>query len=297
MSTAITPNVLTAVAQQKFKRRKLINRIALSLALSAMAVGLIALMWVLFDVFRFGFGGLSLATFTETTPTGPDESGGLLNAIYGSFMMVMLATLVFTPIGILAGIYLAEFDTSSLFSDAVRFMNDILLSAPSIIIGLFIYTVIVAPTKTFSGFAGSAALGLLVIPVVIRATENMLNLIPTGLREAAYALGTPKWKVILSITIKAARAGLVTGLLLAVARIFGETAPLLFTALNQQFLTYDAGSAFGLAEPMSSLPVTIYATGFSPYEKWVELSWVAILVITVTVLLINIFARFITREK
>lgn len=297
MSTAIVPNVLTEVAQQKFKRRKLLNQIALTLAMSAMLVGLVALIWVLFDVFRFGFGGLSAATFTETTPTSPDETGGLLNAIYGSFMMVALATLVFTPIGIMAGIYLAEFDKSSLFSDVVRFMNDILLSAPSIIIGLFVYTIIVAPTETFSGFAGSAALGLLVIPVVIRATENMLNLIPTGLREAAYALGTPKWKVILSITIKAARAGLVTGLLLAVARIFGETAPLLFTALNQQFLNYDASSAFGLAEPMSSLPVTIYAMGFSPYEKWVALSWVAILVITVTVLAINIFARFITRKN
>lgn len=297
MSETAVANVLTSTAQQKFRKRQLVNNIALGLAMTAMAVGLVALIWVLFDVFRFGFSGLSTATFTETTPTAPDETGGLLNAIYGSFMMVVLATLVFTPIGILAGVYLAEYDKSSPFSNLVRFMNDILLSAPSIIIGLFIYTVIVAPTKTFSGFAGAAALGLIVIPVVIRATENMLNLIPTGLREAAYALGTPKWKVILSITVKAARAGLVTGLLLAIARIFGETAPLLFTALNQQFLNYDADSAFGLAEPMSSLPVTIYSMGFSPYENWVQLSWVAILVITVTVLAINILARVITREK
>lgn len=291
-----TVNVLTDVAQGKFKRRKFMNQLALGGAMLMMAIGLVALIWVLFDVFRFGVGGLSSKIFTMSTPAAGEE-GGLLNAIYGSFMMVALATLVFTPIGLLAGIYLAEYDKSSTFSNFVRFMNDILLSAPSIIIGLFIYTVIVAPTKTFSGLAGACALGLIVIPVVIRATENMLNLIPTGLREAAYALGTPKWKVILSITIKAAKSGLVTGLLLAVARIFGETAPLLFTALNNQFFVYKAEDNFGLTEPMSSLPTTIYKFGFSAYEDLIQLSWVGILIITVTVLAINIIARVVTRQK
>ena len=214
-------------------QRKLVNRVALTLSLLAMAFGLFWLFWILFETVRLGIGGLNLDTLTQMTPP-PNDAGGLANAIYGSFLMVMLATFVGTPIGVMAGIYLAEFDTKGWLANTTRFVNDILLSAPSIVIGLFVYAVIVSRFKSFSGWAGVMALALIVIPVVIRTTENMLQLIPPGLREAAYALGAPKWKVILSITLKAARAGVVTGVMLAVARIAGETAPLLFTALRDR---------------------------------------------------------------
>ena len=240
---------------------------------------------------NLAFGeGLNLATLTQMTPP-PNEEGGLANAIYGSFLMVMLATFVGTPIGILAGIYLAEFDAKSWLAHATRFVNDILLSAPSIVVGLFIYSVVVAKFKTFSGYAGVLALALIVIPVVIRTTENMLQLVPAGLREAAYALGTPKWKVILGITLRAARAGVVTGVLLAVARISGETAPLLFTALSNQFWTSS------LSEPMASLPVTIFKFAMSPYQNWQELAWAGVFLITVAVLGLNILARVLTRRE
>ena len=221
----------------------------------------------------------------------PNEAGGIANAIYGSFFMVLLATFVGTPIGIMAGIYLAEYNVKGWLAVTTRFVNDILLSAPSIVIGLFVYAVIVSRFKSFSGWAGVMALALIVIPVVIRTTENMLQLVPAGLREAAYALGAPKWKVITAITLRAARAGVVTGILLAVARISGETAPLLFTALNNQFWTSD------MSQPMASLPVTIFKFAMSPYENWQQLAWAGVFLITVAVLGLNILARVLTRNK
>ena len=281
---------LEETRRSRYAQRKLVNQIALTLSLLAMAFGLFWLFWILIETVRLGFGGLALATLTEMTPP-PNEVGGLANAMYGSFLMVLLATFVGTPIGILAGIYLAEFESKGWLANTTRFVNDILLSAPSIVIGLFVYAVIVARFKSFSGWAGAIALALFVIPVVIRTTENMLQLIPSGLREAAYALGAPKWKVILSVTLKAARAGVVTGIMLAVARIAGETAPLLFTALNNQFWTSS------LSEPMASLPVTIFKFAMSPYENWQKLAWAGVLLITLAVLGLNIAARIFTRAK
>ncbi len=274
----------------KFNRRKLVNKTALMLSLAAMSFGLFWLAWILFETVRLGIGGLSIATLTQMTP-GPNEEGGIANAIYGSFLMVLLATFVGTPIGIMAGIYLAEYNTKGWLASITRFVNDILLSAPSIVIGLFVYTVVVSQFKSYSGWAGVMALALIVIPVVIRTTENMLQLVPAGLREAAYALGAPKWKVILSITLRSARSGVVTGVLLAVARIAGETAPLLFTALNNQFWTSD------LSKPMASLPVTIFKFALSPYENWQQLAWAGVFLITVAVLGLNILARVLTRTK
>lgn len=274
----------------KFGRRKLVNKIALVLSLAAMSFGLFWLFWILWETIRLGIGGISIATFTQMTPA-PNEEGGIANAIYGSFFMVLLATFVGTPIGIMAGIYLAEYNVKGWLASITRFVNDILLSAPSIVIGLFVYAVVVSRFKSFSGWAGVMALALIVIPVVIRTTENMLQLVPAGLREAAYALGAPKWKVITAITLKAARAGVVTGVLLAVARIAGETAPLLFTALNNQFFTAD------LSQPMASLPVTIFKFAMSPYENWQKLAWAGVFLITVAVLGLNILARVLTRNK
>ena len=274
----------------KFKQRKRVNQIALTMSLLAMSFGLFWLIWILWETIRQGIGGLTLLTLTEMTPP-PNEPGGIANAIYGSFLMVLVATFVGTPIGIMAGIYLAEYESKSWLANTTRFVNDILLSAPSIVIGLFVYAVIVTRFKSFSGWAGAIALAMIAIPVVIRTTENMLQLVPAGLREAAYALGAPKWKVITSITLRAARAGVVTGLLLAVARISGETAPLLFTALNNQFWTSS------LTEPMASLPVTIFKFAMSPYENWQKLAWAGVFLITVAVLALNILARFLTRDK
>jgi phosphate transport system permease protein len=281
---------LQITRQAKYAQRKIINRIALTLSLIAMSFGLFWLFWILFETVRLGLGGLSFATLTQMTPP-PNDEGGLANAMYGSFLMVTLATLVGAPIGVMAGIYLAEFDTKGWLATVTRFVNDILLSAPSIVIGLFVYAVVVSRFKSFSGWAGVIALALIVIPVVIRTTENMLQLVPSGLREAAYALGAPKWKVILSITLKAARAGVVTGVMLAVARIAGETAPLLFTALSNQFWTSS------LTEPMASLPVTIFKFAMSPYENWQKLAWAGVFLITMTVLGLNILARIVTRAK
>ncbi|MFZ2737100.1 MAG: phosphate ABC transporter permease PstA [Burkholderiaceae bacterium] len=274
----------------KFARRKRVNQLALTLSLLAMGFGLFWLFWILWETLRLGLDGLVLATLTEMTPA-PNEAGGLANAIYGSFLMVALATFVGTPIGIMAGIYLAEYDPKALLSSVTRFVNDILLSAPSIVIGLFVYAVVVARFKSFSGWAGVLALALIVIPVVIRTTENMLQLVPSGLREAAYALGAPKWKVITLITLRAARSGVLTGILLAVARISGETAPLLFTALSNQFWTSN------LSGPIASLPVTIFKFAMSPYENWQKLAWAGVLLITMTVLGLNILARVLTRHK
>jgi phosphate transport system permease protein len=274
----------------KHQRRKVVNVVTLTLSLSAMAFGLFWLAWILFETIRLGVGGLAWSVFTQMTPP-PLAEGGLSNAIFGSLLMVSLATLLGTPIGILAGIYLAEYGRNSWLATLVRFINDILLSAPSIVIGLFIYAVVVAPMRSFSGFAGVLALSLIVIPVVIRTTENMLALIPNALREAAYALGTPKWKVIASITLNAAKAGVITGVLLAFARIAGETAPLLFTALSNQFWTSSLG------EPMASLPVTIFKFAMSPYENWQKLAWAGVFLITLGVLALNILARVLFRNK
>ncbi|AEG93450.1 phosphate ABC transporter permease PstA [Ramlibacter tataouinensis] len=278
------------VREAMFARRKRVNRIALTLSLAAMVFGVFWLIWILIETVRLGVGGLAWSTLTQMTPP-PNEVGGIANAIFGSVLMVALATFVATPVGILAGIYLAEYDVKGWLGQTTRFVNDILLSAPSIVIGLFVYAVVVARFKQFSGWAGAAALALIVVPVVIRTTENMLMLVPSGLREAAYALGAPKWKVILSITLKAARAGVVTGVLLAVARISGETAPLLFTALNNQFWTSS------LSEPMASLPVTIFKFAMSPYENWQQLAWAGVFLITAAVLGLNILARVLTRSK
>ena len=273
-----------------YLRRKRINIVALTLSLGAMAFGLFWLFWILWETLRLGLGGMAWATLTQMTPP-PNEVGGIANALYGSFLMVLLATFIGTPIGIMAGIYLAEYDPRSKLASVTRFVNDILLSAPSIVIGLFIYAVVVVRFKSFSGWAGIMALALIVIPVVIRTTENMLQLVPAGMREAAYALGTPKWKVITRITLRSARAGVVTGILLAVARISGETAPLLFTALNNQFWTSN------LNDPMASLPVTIFKFAMSPYPNWQQLAWAGVLLITITVLGLNILARVMTRQR
>jgi phosphate transport system permease protein len=272
-------------------RRKRVNQLALALSLAAMAFGIFWLLWILFETVRLGFGGLTLATFTEMTPPPLAETGGLANAIFGSFVMVGLATLLGTPIGIMAGIYLAEYGQKGWLGSATRFINDILLSAPSIVIGLFIYSAVVAPMRSFSGFAGVLALALIVIPVVIRTTENMLSLIPNAMREAAYALGTPKWRVIMTITLRSAWAGVMTGILLALARVSGETAPLLFTALSNQFWTNNLGS------PMASLPVTIFKFAMSPYENWQKLAWAGVFIITIGVLVLNILARVVFRNK
>ena len=292
-SSTISPQ---GVAQQasrvsKHAARKRVNAIALTLSLAAMAFGLFWLIWILVETVRLGLGGLTLSLFTEMTPPPQAETGGLANAIFGSVTMVALATLLGTPIGILAGVYLAEYGQKSWLGSITRFINDILLAAPSIVIGLFIYSVVVARMKSFSGWAGVLALALIVIPVVIRTTENMLSLIPNALREAAYALGTPKWKVIMTVTLKSARAGVLTGILLALARIAGETAPLLFTALSNQFWTSDLGS------PMASLPVTIFKFAMSPYENWQKLAWAGVLLITIGVLVLNILARTFLRDK
>lgn len=289
MSAILSPEALE-VRRSKFAHRQRVNKVMLTLSLAAMAFGLFWLAWILIETITLGFAGLKATTFTMSTPA-PGEVGGLANAMLGSLMMVLMATFIGTPIGVMAGIYLAEYDRGTMFGATTRFVNDILLSAPSIVIGLFVYAILVATFKTFSGFAGVVALSLIVIPVVIRTTENMLQLIPPSLREAAYALGTPKWKVILSITLKAAMAGVVTGVLLALARIAGETAPLLFTALNNQFWSTD------LSGPMASLPVTIFKMAMSPYSNWQELAWAGVFIITAMVLLLNILARVLTRSK
>ena len=295
MSTTTSSNLLQTAAQAqarqaKYQQRKRLNQLALTLSMAAMLFGVFWLVWILWETIRLGVGGLSLALFTEMTPP-PNEAGGLANAIFGSLVLVAMATLVGTPIGVLAGVYLAEYGRQGWLASTTRFVNDILLSAPSIVIGLFVYTMVVAQFRSFSAWAGIVALALIVVPVVIRTTENMLILVPASLREAAYALGTPKWKVIIMVTLRAARAGVITGVLLAVARIAGETAPLLFTALNNQFWNSD------LSKPMASLPVTIFKFAMSPYENWQQLAWAGVFLITVAVLALNILARFITRQK
>lgn len=270
-------------------RRKAINALALSLSLGAMAFGLVWLVWILWMVIDLGIGALSLRLFTEMTPP-PGSAGGLKNAIVGSIIMVGLAMAMATPIAIMAGIYLAEYGRRTWLGQVTRFVNDILLSAPSIVIGLFVYAIYVAQVGKFSGLSGAIALALLVIPVVVRTTEDMLALVPNTLREAAFALGAPKWKVIMMVTLRSARTGVVTGILLALARISGETAPLLFTALSNQFWSTD------LSEPMANLPVTIFKFAMSPFKDWQELAWAGVFIITLGVLALNIVARVMFRQ-
>ena len=271
-------------------RRHLINVLSQIGAMLTVCFGLFWLGWILLTLLQYGIPGLSLSVFTQMTPP-PGSRGGLLNAIAGSFSMVMLSTLIATPIGILAGTYMAEYGQTGWLSPVTRFINDILLSAPSIVIGLFVYEAYVVRVKHFSGVAGSFALGILVIPVVVRTTENMLKLVPNRLREAAAALGAPQWKIITRITLRASRAGIITGILLAVARISGETAPLLFTSLNNQFWSNDFN------RPMANLPVTIFDYAMSPYKDWHSLAWAGALLITFGVLGLNILARAFFRQN
>jgi len=272
-----------------YRRRLFFNRFNLVMSLGAMAFGMFFLLWILGVLFYQGFTSLAPTLFTQMTPP-PGSAGGLANAIFGSVIIVLVATFISTPIGVLAGIYLAEFGRGKWVASATRFINDILLSAPSIVIGLFVYTVYVAQVKHFSGWAGSFALALIAIPVVVRTTENMLLLVPNSLREAAVALGAPMWKVILMVTLKAVRGGVITGVLLAVARMSGETAPLLFTALNNQFWSSDMNA------PMANLPVVIFQFALSPYDDWKSLAWAGALLITLTVLVINILARSVFKQ-
>lgn len=287
---SVTPELQVQRAA-RYQSRKRMNQLALALSLAAMCFGVFWLIWILWETVRLGVGGLSFAVFSEMTPPPNEEGGGIANALFGSLLMVMLATFVGTPIGIMAGVYLAEYNNKGWLAPTVRFVNDILLSAPSIVIGLFVYAVVVVRMRSFSALAGVFALALITIPVVIRTTENMLMLVPASLREAAYALGTPKWKVITLVTLRAARAGVITGVLLAVARIAGETAPLLFTALSNQFWSSD------ITKPMASLPVTIFKFAMSPYENWQQLAWAGVFIITLAVLGLNILARVLTRQK
>jgi len=273
-----------------YTRRRIINAINLTFSVLAMAFGLFWLFWILLTLLDKGLDGISVVTFTQMTPS-PGDTGGLLNAIAGSLVMVTLATLIGTPIGIMAGTYLAEFGQRGWLAPVTRFVNDILLSAPSIVIGLFVYTVYVAKVGHFSGWAGALALALIVIPVVVRTTEDMLRLIPNSLREAAIALGAPQWKVVTLVTWRASKVGIMTGILLAVARISGETAPLLFTALNNQFWSAD------MNRPMANLPVVIFQFAMSPYEYWQELAWTGALLITLSVLGLNVAARIFMRKR
>lgn len=272
-------------------RRSLINKMALMLSILTMAFGLFWLIWILFSTVTRGIDGMSLALFTEMTPPPNTEGGGLANAIVGSGLLILWATIIGTPLGIMAGIYLAEYGRKSPLAEIIRFINDILLSAPSIVVGLFVYTIVVLKMGHFSGWAGVIALALLQVPIVIRTTENMMKLVPDSLREAAYALGTPKWKMISAITLKASVSGIITGILLAVARIAGETAPLLFTSLSNQFWSTD------MMQPIANLPVTIFKFAMSPFAEWQQLAWAGVLIITFCVLLLNILARVIFAKR
>jgi phosphate transport system permease protein len=263
------------------------NKIALTMSLLTMAFGLFWLVWILFTTVSRGLDGLSWSLFTESTPPPNTAGGGLANALAGSGLLIFWSTFFGTPLGIMAGVYLAEYGRKSALAEVIRFINDILLSAPSIVVGLFVYTIVVAQMHHFSGWAGVIALALLQIPIVIRTTENMLRLVPDSMREAAYALGTPKWKMISAITLKASVSGIITGVLLAIARIAGETAPLLFTALSNQFWSTD------MMQPLANLPVTIFKFAMSPFAEWQSLAWAGVLIITLCVLLLNIVARVV----
>ncbi|MDX8479367.1 phosphate ABC transporter permease PstA [Mesorhizobium sp. VK24D] len=278
----------TAASLHQSRKRK--NAVMMALCVIAAGIGLAWLALILGALIYKGLSGVSLSVFTEMTPP-PGDAGGLLNAIYGSIIMTIIGILVGTPIGVLAGTYMAEYGRFSRLTTVVRFINDILLSAPSIIVGLFVYELLVRPMGHFSAIAGAVALSILVIPVVVRTTEDMLNLVPNALREAGTAIGAPRWVVIRSVAYRAALSGIVTGILLAIARISGETAPLLFTALNNQFWSSN------LNAPMASLPVTIFQFALSPYEEWQQLAWTGALIITLTVLGLSIFARSLTGRR
>lgn len=280
-----------AMNQRLYARRRLSNIIGLTASMAAMALGLTVLLWILFVLFSNGFAAIDGNIFTQDTPAPGTEGGGLRNAIVGSLMIVGLSVLVSTPIGILAGVYLAEYGDTSRTASLTRFVTDIMLSAPSIVLGLFVYAIAVATVGNFSGYAGSLALALIAVPVVVRTTENMLRLVLGSLREAAFALGAPRWKVATMVTLRAARSGVITGVLLAVARISGETAPLLFTALNNQFFSTDMG------KPMANLPVVIFQFAMSPYDNWIRLAWGGALIITLAVLVLNILARVYFRDR
>ena len=271
-------------------KRQRVNKVALTMCMIAMSIGMFFLLWILSVLFIKGFSSINLAMFISDTPA-PGSVGGLRNAIIGSFMLVAACTLISSPLGILAGIFLSEYGANSRVAGITRFVTDIMLSAPSIVIGLFVYAAMVAQMEHFSGWAGTVALALIAIPVVVRTTENMLQLVPGSLREAAYALGAPKWKVSLMIVLRAAKSGVITGVLLALARVSGETAPLLFTALNNQFFSMNMNT------PMANLPVVIFQFAMSPYDNWVSLAWGGALLITLSVLGLNILARVFFREK
>ncbi len=274
-----------------YRKRKLANRIGLTLSMGAMGLGLVVLLWILSVLFYNGFAALDWNMFSQSTPAPGTEGGGLANAIVGSLLIVGFTILIATPIGVFAGVYLAEYGDQSKTAELTRFVTDIMLSAPSIVLGLFVYAIVVAQVGHFSGWAGTVALSLIAIPVMVRTTENMLRLVPQTLREAAFGLGAPRWKVATFITLRAAKSGVVTGLLLAIARFSGETAPLLFTALNNQFFSSD------MSKPMANQPVVIYQFAMSPYDNWVRLAWGGALLITLTVLVLNILARVFFREK
>lgn len=278
-------------ANPVYRRRLWRHRIGMALAILAMTVGLLFLSWILFTLIVKGIGALNVAMFTQTTPAPGGEGGGLLNPIIGSLLLVGAATLISTPIGILAGIYLAEYGEESWFAQVTRFVTDIMLSAPSIVIGLFIYAIYVANVRHFSGWAGTFAISLIAIPVVVRTTDNMLKLVPSSLREAAFSLGAPRWKVAMMVRLRAVKAGVITGVLLAVARISGETAPLLFTALNNQFFSTNMNA------PLANLPVVIYQFAMSPYDNWRSLAWGGALLITFSVLGLNVLSRTLLSQK
>ncbi len=277
--------------QAIYSKRKRSNWIGLSLSMGAMVLGMIFLLWILSVLFIKGFSAIDWNMFTQSTPAPGSDGGGLANAIVGSLLIVTTCTLISTPIGVMAGIYLSEYGAKSKIASITRFVNDIMLSAPSIVIGLFVYAVLVAQVRHFSGWAGTIALALIAIPVVVRTTENMFQLVPGSLREAAYALGAPKWKVAFSVTLKAAQSGVITGILLSLARVSGETAPLLFTALNNQFFSTNMNA------PMANLPVVIFQFAMSPYDNWVDLAWGAALLITFVVLGLNVLTRVVFRKK
>jgi phosphate transport system permease protein len=277
--------------QRLYTKRRITSMLGLAFSMTAMAIGLAVLLWILYVLFANGISALDGNLLTSDTPAPGTEGGGLRNAIVGSLMIVGLTVLVSTPVGILAGVYLTEYGDESKTAELTRFVTDIMLSAPSIVLGLFVYAIAVATVGNFSGYAGSLALSLIAVPVIMRTTENMLRLVPGSLREAAFALGAPRWKVSTFITLRAAKSGVMTGLLLAVARISGETAPLLFTALNNQFFSTNMGA------PMANLPVVIFQFAMSPYDNWVRLAWAGALLITLTVLALNVLARVFFREK
>lgn len=288
----LSANLMQAASSNPvYRRRLLVHRVGIALSFLAMVLGLFFLGWILFTLIIKGVGAIGWNIFTQTTPAPGSEGGGLMNAIVGSLLMVGAATLISTPIGIFAGVYLAEYGEVSIFAKVTRFVTDIMLSAPSIVIGLFIYAIYVAQVKHFSGWAGSFAISLIAIPVVVRTTDNMLNLVPTSLREAAFALGAPRWRVATFVRLRAVKAGVITGVLLAVARISGETAPLLFTALNNQFYSSNMNA------PMANLPVVIYQFAMSPYDNWRDLAWGGALLITFSVLALNILSRALFKQK